>query len=84
MKNRLETGIAAASAVVCLSFASSCGDKQTADVAHSYETLTLERTSRTFDSYYAATLKGCQDVEIRPQVSGTIVKICIGEGAVIR
>lgn len=84
MKNRLKTGIAAASAVVCLSFASSCGDKQTADVVHSYETLTLERTSRTFDSYYAATLKGCQDVEIRPQVSGTIVKICIGEGAVVR
>ena len=33
---------------------------------------------------YPATIKGVQDIEIHPQVSGFIVKLCVDEGATVR
>lgn len=33
---------------------------------------------------YPATIKGSQDIEIRPQVSGFIVKLCVDEGAMVK
>ncbi len=33
---------------------------------------------------YPATIKGVQDIEVRPQVSGFIVKLCVDEGASVR
>lgn len=33
---------------------------------------------------YSAVIEGKQDVEIRPQVSGTITKVCVEEGAAVR
>ena len=33
---------------------------------------------------YPATINGMQDIEIRPQVSGFIVKLCVDEGATVR
>ena len=33
---------------------------------------------------YPATIKGTQDIDIRPQVSGFIVKLCVDEGATVR
>lgn len=83
MENRFKTGIVTACTVGCSLLFASCGDAPAVSVTHHYETVTLGRSSRTFDSYYAATLKGRQDVEIRPQVSGTITEICIEEGAVV-
>lgn len=41
-------------------------------------------SNRMLQSDYAATVTGRQYVEIRPQVSGTITKICINEGAAVR
>lgn len=49
-----------------------------------YETLKIMRTSKRLDSRYSATLRGKQDVEIRPQVSGTITELCVEEGATVR
>ena len=36
------------------------------------------------ESLYPATIRGKQDVEIRPQVSGFITKLCIDEGSVVK
>lgn len=33
---------------------------------------------------YPATIKGVQDVEVRPQVSGFITKLCVDEGATVK
>jgi membrane fusion protein (multidrug efflux system) len=35
-------------------------------------------------SSYPATIKGKQDIEIRPRVSGFITQLCVDEGAVVR
>ena len=45
-----------------------------------YRTLTIERSNQTLKSEYPARLTGRQIVEIRPQVSGNITRICINEG----
>ncbi|MGM9694067.1 MAG: efflux RND transporter periplasmic adaptor subunit [Alloprevotella sp.] len=52
--------------------------------ASSHKTLTVTRSDFTMNSEYAATLKGVQSVEVRPQVSGTITQICVSEGADVK
>lgn len=49
-----------------------------------YNTLTLALTDKTVSTGYPASLQGRQMVEIRPQVSGTISRICIDEGQEVR
>ncbi len=44
----------------------------------------VEFTSSDQVTKYPATIKGLQDIEIRPQVSGFIVKLCADEGASVR
>lgn len=46
--------------------------------------MVVSTSNRMLQSDYAATVTGRQYVEIRPQVSGTITKICINEGATVR
>lgn len=41
-------------------------------------------TSSQQTTQYPATIKGTQDIEIRPQVSGFIIKLCVDEGATVR
>lgn len=41
-------------------------------------------TSSNQSEQYPATIKGLQDIEVRPQVSGLIVKLCVDEGATVR
>ena len=41
-------------------------------------------TSSRQTEQYPASIRGMQDIEIRPQVSGFIVKLCVDEGAAVR
>ena len=60
---------------------SSCNDKKAAEKAPaSYPTIVADTTHQTLNTSYAATITGCQTVEIRPQVEGVLTKICIHEG----
>ena len=43
-----------------------------------------KKTTANLITAYPATIKGKQDVEIRPQVSGFITKLCVDEGAAVR
>ncbi len=49
-----------------------------------YAVITVEPTPATLNSSYPATIQGRQDVEIRPNVSGFITKLCVDEGAVVK
>lgn len=48
-----------------------------------YPLHTVTLSNRTLVSDYTATIKGCQTVEIRPQVSGMITDIRINEGDIV-
>lgn len=49
-----------------------------------YKTLTVKLENRTLMQKYSARLDGQQVVEVRPQVSGLITRICIDEGQKVR
>ena len=49
-----------------------------------YKTLTVEKSDQILRSGFAATINGCQTVEVRPQVSGMITDIRINEGDFVR
>ena len=66
----------------------SCGTKQQAGMmggVPEYATITLEPTSIELNNTYpAAAIRGRQDIEIRPNVSGFITKLCVDEGATVK
>lgn len=72
--------IVALSVACLLSACSSEKGKQERGNEAQYKTLTVERSDQTLESEYTARLTGRQIVEIRPQVSGNITRICINEG----
>lgn len=72
--------------LVGLSFAacSKNDDKQTADVPKEYPMSIVAPEDRNLSVKYSAVLEGCQDVEVRPEVSGLITKVNVEEGARVR
>ncbi len=60
---------------------SSCKDKKANDKGPAnYPVIVADTANQTLSTSYAATITGCQTVEIRPQVEGVLTKICIKEG----
>ena len=83
MNSKRYIGILAASLVVLL--IASCGeDKKKTHEAAKYETLVVSQKDMTLDRQYSARMTGRQIVEVRPQVSGCIMRICINEGDAVR
>ena len=46
--------------------------------------MTVTGSSNNFKETFPATIKGKQDIDIRPQVSGFITKVLVDEGAQVR
>ncbi len=66
---------------------SSCGkgnEMQKVDTPQEYPLLVVKPEDRNLSVRYTAVLQGRQDVEVRPEVSGLITKVCIDEGAKVR
>lgn len=63
---------------------SSCGhgnEEQKDGGPEEYPLLVVKPQDRNLSVKYPAVLEGRQDVEVRPEVSGLITKVCIDEGA---
>ena len=52
--------------------------------AREYNAMVLSMTSRKLSSTYSATIRGKQDVDIRPKVQGYITDIKVKEGSIVR
>ena len=64
---------------------SSCGEeKPKPHDATQYKTMVVGRKDMTLERQYSARMTGRQIVEVRPQVSGCITRICINEGESVR
>jgi membrane fusion protein (multidrug efflux system) len=61
-----------------------CKKVQTMPTDNSYPTMTVACTDKILQTSYSAIIQGSQDVDIYPQISGKITKICINEGATVR
>ena len=55
----------------------SCKKGNAVEESSVYKTLTVRQENRTLIQEYSARLEGQQVVEVRPQVSGLITRICI-------
>ena len=62
----------------------SCKQAPDAGVKSSYAVMQIEPTDKELSSSYSATIRGRQDIDIYPQVSGTIEKLCVTEGQKVR
>lgn len=62
----------------------SCKGRTVEEETSDYKTLTVKLENRTLMQGYSARLDGQQVVEVRPQVSGLITRICIDEGQKVR
>lgn len=65
----------------------SCGSKQSGKPNFGddeYAVRTVSGQSTELQTTYPATVKGVQDVEIRPKVSGFITKLCVHEGQTVK
>lgn len=49
-----------------------------------YAVRTIGTQSSEMETSYPATIKGVQDVEIRPKISGFITKLCVQEGQTVK
>ena len=65
---------------------SSCGGGQSGMKLgdDEFTVMAVHSTASQQSTSYPATIKGVQDIEVRPQVSGFIVKLCVDEGATVK
>ena len=73
---------ALASAVLASCGSKSGGKPNFADNEYAVRTATTEGTE--LQTTYPATIKGIQDVQIRPKVSGFITQVCVQEGQTVK
>lgn len=57
----------------------SCREEQK-QASSSYPTMIVKKETRSLDSRYSAAIRGRQDIEIYPQVSGTLQQLFVTEG----
>mgnify|MGYP002620596481 FL=1 len=63
----------------------SCGSKskQMSEASNDFAVETVQATTADLKTSYPATIKGMQDIEIRPKVSGYLVKLLVDEGSTV-
>ena len=68
--------------VIVMASLSSCGGKNAQQQMPSanFETMTVSTKDVTMTTKYSATIRGRQDIEVYPQVSGTLQRLCVTEG----
>lgn len=65
----------------CLALSACQQSRKPQEEGGKYPLLTLTPEDRQFSVKYSAVIEGKQDVEVRPQVSGTITQVLVEEGA---
>lgn len=80
MRNGLLMALAVIALVSCGNKKNTLGDTGTPE----YVVETVSPATAEQSTSYPATIKGKQDIEIRPKVAGFITKLCVDEGSVVR
>lgn len=80
VKNLNIMALSAAAAMMLM--LSSCNGKKTQMQmpAANFETMKVETKDVTMSTKYSATIRGRQDIEVYPQVGGTLQRLCVTEG----
>ncbi len=69
---------------IALAF-TACGNKQEMpEASNDFAVVTVEATNAALETSYPATIKGMQDIEIRPKVAGHITRVLVDEGQFVK
>lgn len=72
-------------AIAASAMLASCGEKAKQQTpTATFKTIKVGRQDLTLETKYSATIRGRQDVDIYPQVGGTLKQICVTEGQTVR
>lgn len=80
LKKLIPLGVWLGTLSLATAYLSSCQDAPRTMPMAVYKTLTVATSDCTLEREFTAALRGEEAVEIRPQVSGTIARICVDEG----
>jgi membrane fusion protein (multidrug efflux system) len=69
--------------LVCFSLNSCYNKDKKGDKIQEYAVITVNTSTVELKSSYPAVIKGKQDIEIRPQISGIITNLCVDEGSIV-
>lgn len=72
-----------AAAFLCALAAVGCGQAPVTMPPAQYAILEVAAGTRVIPSNYSATIRGRQDIDIYPQVGGTIAQLCVNEGQTV-
>ena len=61
-----------------------CGKKQQSLPAANFKTMKVEAKTVTMENKYSATIRGRQDIDVYPQVGGTLQAVRVTEGQRVR
>lgn len=85
MKKNSKKKIYYLSMVVIGVIAVSCSQKAAESKgSNEYKLLEISLSDKSLSTNYSSTIRGKQDVEIRPQVSGLITEVCVTEGEIVK
>jgi RND family efflux transporter, MFP subunit len=61
-----------------------CGQAPTVQTSSEYEVMRITTSDKELQTTYSASIRGRQDIDIYPQVSGFLTKLCVEEGQAVR
>lgn len=66
--------------MICIIGTTGCKKEVKQTNTGTYALMEVTKSDREYTSDYSATIRGRQDIDIYPQISGTIQKLCVSEG----
>lgn len=70
--------------ILCSTSFTACHQTEPEQEEVNYSVMTVGKGEVTLTESYSASVQGRQDIEIYPQVSGTIQQVCVKEGQEVR
>ena len=70
--------------VGCAALTASCKQAPVAQMEAEYAVLKVSPSDKVLSTTYSATIRGRQDIDIYPQVSGLLTQLCVEEGQAVR
>ncbi len=69
---------------ICSVALAACSNAPAVQTASEYEVMNITTTDKELQATYSASIRGRQDIDIYPQVSGTLTRLCVEEGQTVK
>lgn len=70
--------------VICSATLVACGNAPAVQHQAEYQVMNITTADKELQTTYSAAIRGRQDIDIYPQVAGTLTRLCVEEGQAVR